>query len=561
MSIGGIANIVGLLGAAATGFMRGRQARIDQDAQLADQQFRQDQQQQQRDQWARDASLRSDLAAASQPVTMAQAGGKPDTMDNSDVGQVGEQPVMPNTYTVGTRQFTDQGQAQKALDDANAPSGQASRVAAAYLKNGQAGMALQAQRDAQQAELTQLGLQEKHREIANQMFDDLLGQQGTHDALASYISNAAWDGQGGALKVKAVPSADGKSVTYNRVNPDGTLTPTGHTYSNDDAGVQQAQLWLSRATPLAAKIQNLHQQAQDKLAAEKEASEAKERAARADYYAAMGDAAGEKADKYNGGKGGNTYDRMSEADKQAAADIFKQREALTKQINDGVAGGSMKEGDDAFKFLDKQRRALDIQARTIASKYGSGAPAPDPLGLRGAPRAGMVVSAQDQAARDKDAGQLMIANEFGGDVSKAQSGVKQYRDAAASADGDAKAILLGQADRLQAGIDAMKSPSPAASPVPAADSPPDPSMRRVATTPVVNFNPRSPVNTRIANAQAQLPALQAAVEQTAAAVKAAQGRGPMAVAAARNAWSNARSALHEAQVRAGLVSDDTTAEE
>lgn len=364
MSMG---NIIAMLGAGMGGYARGKQQATDAEAAAQDQEFKQWQRSQMQAQAARDDALRGDLAAAGQQVTPTQSGGSvgtlPDSMDNRDAGQPGEAPAgAPVKWSVGNQPFSDQIQAQDAAAEANAPKGQASRVAAAYSKNGQPGMAFQVQQNAQQAELTKLGLDQKHLDMANEMFDASLNRQGTHQALAQYVSDAPGDGKGGALKVQAVPSADGKSVTYNTVNPDGSLTPTGHTYSNDSDGILKAQQWLSRATPLSEKIKNLHDEEVLKRQGAKDAADAAfqqgtlknnaENIAQKLEIASMR-AAAAQAKK----AGGSPFDRMDESDKLQYQNLFKNEQEASKALVEGVKGGTVTLNSPEAAFLQQQAAA------------------------------------------------------------------------------------------------------------------------------------------------------------------------------------------------------------
>lgn len=574
-----IANVVAMLGSGMSGYLKGRQQKLDEDTATQDQEFKQWQRGQMQEQAARDAVVRGDLSAAGAPVTptpdpnSSSTGidptAAPDAVpvkSGSGFGGVGSDPgaqpaPVVARYTVGGQSGLTPGAAADAAAAANTPGAQAQRMAAAYSKNGQGAMAMQVQREAQQSELAGLGLQQKHLEIANELYDNLLGQQGSHDAIAQFVSNSQHDGQGGALQLQAVPSPDGKTVSYAKVNPDGSLSPTGHTYTNDAAGVDQAQLWLSKATPLSMKIANLHQQASDQLAASKEASEAGERTARSKYYEAIGAAAGIKAEKTGAGKV-PLFDRMDESDKIELQNAYKASTEVDSLINKGIEDGSLTKGSDNYNFLTARKAAADLKARNVLSRYadtGSPAATADPLGLRpgGAP-AGMAGAAATQAAADTTAGRLIINNEFGGDVGKAQQYVTARRAEAASQNGDAKQIMNSEADRVQRGIDSMKAaatPTPAAAPASS-----DSTARRVVATPVVDFRPPSGgtgVNARVAAATSKIPALTAAMNEAKANLAAAKSKGPMAVAAARDAWNNAKTALAEANLRAG----NTVAEE
>ena len=369
MSIG---NALAILGAGMGGYMRGVQQKRDADAEQADIDFKKWQREQMQAQQARDDQTRTDVAAAAAPVSMQSIMAKPSTMDDRDVGQPGEAPVAVNTFKVGAQSFTDQGQATKALGDANSPIGTSQRVAAAYMKNAQPTMAMAMQRDAQQAELARLGLDEAHQRAASEMYDRALGKLGTHDAIAGYVSNANGDGEGGALKLKAVPSADGKSITYNRVNEDGTLTPTGQTFSNDNAGVLKAQEWLSRNTPLSAKIANLHQQevldrqsTRDQQEAEWRKSQVAEESRHnkaMEGYAAI--TAGARATK------ASAFDKLDEGVKMQYKGAQEAEKAASQAITEGLAKGTLDPNSPAYATLQGNIAAARKQRLGIEMRNG-----------------------------------------------------------------------------------------------------------------------------------------------------------------------------------------------
>lgn len=70
-----------------------------------------------------------------------------------------------------------------------------------------------------------------------------------------------------------------------------------------------------------------------------------------------------------GGKGGA---KMSEAGKLQLQDINKQDEALQKAINDGVAGGTLKQdpNDPAWQHFTRQKQALQVQKLRIFAREG-----------------------------------------------------------------------------------------------------------------------------------------------------------------------------------------------
>lgn len=369
MSIG---NALAILGAGMGGYMRGVAQKRDADAEQADIDFKKWQRDQMQAQQARDDQTRTDVAAAAAPVSMQSIMAKPTTMDDRDVGLPGETPVAPNTFKVGGQSFTDQGQATKALGDANSPIGTSQRVAGAYMKNAQPTMAMAMQRDAQQAELARLGLDEAHQRAANEMYDRALGKLGSHDAIAGYVSNATGDGEGGALKLKAVPSADGKSITYNRVNDDGTLTPTGQSFSNDNAGVLKAQEWLSRNTPLSAKIANLHQQEVLDRQATRDQQEADWRKSQVaeesrhnkamEGYAAI--TAGARATK------ASAFDKLDEGVKMQYKGAQDAEKAASQAITEGLSKGTLDPNSAAYATLQGNIAAARKQRLGIEMRNG-----------------------------------------------------------------------------------------------------------------------------------------------------------------------------------------------
>lgn len=70
----------------------------------------------------------------------------------------------------------------------------------------------------------------------------------------------------------------------------------------------------------------------------------------------------------NGGKGV----KMSEAGKLQLQDLNKQDEALQKAINDGVAGGTLKQdpNDPAWQHFTRQKQALQVQKLRVFAREG-----------------------------------------------------------------------------------------------------------------------------------------------------------------------------------------------
>lgn len=103
----------------------------------------------------------------------------------------------------------------------------------------------------------------------------------------------------------------------------------------------------------------------------------------------------ERLDKSaNGGKGA----KMSEAGKLQLQDLNKQDEALQKAINDGVAGGTLKQdpNDPAWQHFTRQKQALQVQKLRVFAREGLVSGADDAANLiqAGASRDDLVKSSK-----------------------------------------------------------------------------------------------------------------------------------------------------------------------
>jgi len=357
MSIG---NVVAILGAGMGGYLKGRQQKQEEEAAASDQEYRDWQRQQVKDQAARDASLRGDLSAAGAPVTMTQSGGRPETMDDADVGQPGEQAVAPNSFAVNGQQFADQGQAQAAATAANALPAVSQRVAAAYMKNGQAGMAAQVRRDAQQTELAGLQLDAAKQQALNQQYDQHLMDAASkgHQGVANFISNTAGDGQGGGATAQVIPSADGKTVQYAITNPDGSTRVLPYQFSNDQNDAIKAAFMLSKSVSPADKLAHIHQDAELARQVAKDKSES-------DYQTGMLKNSADKVGMMQtiqelknagrvatgGKKSGTAFEKMDEDSKLQYQGLIKTEQAASENINKALAAGTLDPKSDAYSTL------------------------------------------------------------------------------------------------------------------------------------------------------------------------------------------------------------------
>jgi hypothetical protein len=204
---------------------------------------------------ARVARQRDDTAAAAAPTTVEDApvampiGSRDEPRAPEDVG-----------VRAAGQSFTSRADADKAAAAYNAEPAVAKRVANVARMNGDYAGSQQVMNLSRQGQLADMQLDEAQTTHLNKMFDDNLQRLGTHDDIAKAISESAL---GGDMKLKPVASADGKKVEYQRVNPDGSTTPTGYSFSADSRGILEAKQVMSRMTPVGQKLEYLHRQASD----------------------------------------------------------------------------------------------------------------------------------------------------------------------------------------------------------------------------------------------------------------------------------------------------------
>lgn len=254
------------LAAGVNGWMRGADYVKQNERDEEDLQWKKDQRARVKKEQAEADKLQADLKAAAAPVAMTEGAGgmvKPDTMDNRDVG-LPENAALPNGglqqdgYAVAGQAFSDKDAAQAALTKANAPQAVNQRVAAAYRQNGQIDKALSVENADRTAESQKMQLADQvwKRDLGNAM-------RGGHDGLAA-LATQSEAGPMKGLNVKAVPSADGKTVTYSAVAADGSISPIPGlpSFSNDQNGLIQAAYLLDHTVDPAARMAHADQQAE-----------------------------------------------------------------------------------------------------------------------------------------------------------------------------------------------------------------------------------------------------------------------------------------------------------
>jgi hypothetical protein len=152
--------------------------------------------------------------------------------------------------------FADPAAAQAAAAATNAQPVRARQIQALNGIDPERAAKLEAETQTTQA--GQIKIDAAKQEAADKLWQRAVGSAlsspDPHAALAGLINNTEVGVMQGRT-VKPVPSADGKSVTYNLVSPDGTTSPTNLTFSNDMPGAIQAAYMLDRTVTPEHRIE------------------------------------------------------------------------------------------------------------------------------------------------------------------------------------------------------------------------------------------------------------------------------------------------------------------
>ena len=242
MSRGMLALVAGL----GTGYLKGQDQARQQGQEDEDRAQRKtvfDQQQEDRtynmSERARALQLRTDLGAAGAPVVA----------DSSPVAvPIGSQdtPQAPEDRgtRVGGKTYYDPSAATMAATAANAPGAAASRMSDVLLKAGDPVAAQTLRAGAMTEQTGGLALDAAKREDIKQKFiADKNSKVKDWGSLAQFMSDSGGDGNGGATKFSANPSADGKTMVISEILPDGSLKPA-KSFPNSTDGLMQASAML-----------------------------------------------------------------------------------------------------------------------------------------------------------------------------------------------------------------------------------------------------------------------------------------------------------------------------
>lgn len=206
---------------------------------------------------AEKAALKDAATPASVQPEQQATGVSADSMDMDQPAAAADASAPATRYKVGANTFADKGVAEKTADDYNAPSAVRKRLSTlAAQGNAGASTALQANIASTEGEMK---ITKAQREEANSVFDQGLRtalQSGGPQGLAQFMSDSKADGQDGAMKFQAQVSPDGKSWQMTQVGTDGTAKPFGKVFANDEAGMAEAGLMLSRSVSDESKVKH-----------------------------------------------------------------------------------------------------------------------------------------------------------------------------------------------------------------------------------------------------------------------------------------------------------------
>jgi hypothetical protein len=174
------------------------------------------------------------LRDAARPIEVEQ----PNDVLKDDEGN--DMPPVP-AYRAGAERFETRDAAAAAAQKGNAPGARQARMLGAMEQTGDYAGAAQLRTAQVQATLAE-------QQLADRAMRDKLSSLRSPDELATMISETPADGMGGALKVRAVTSPDGKSFGFVQIGPDGSEKPVPGTFSNDEAGMEKARMLVAGYT-------------------------------------------------------------------------------------------------------------------------------------------------------------------------------------------------------------------------------------------------------------------------------------------------------------------------
>lgn len=394
-------NLLGVIGAGMVGYQKGvadreeRERRRERDDYERRQRERTEREQQRQDE------IRAGMAEAYAPTTV-QSGEVYQPAVDDDGNTMPANPTA-GTYKAGGQRFANEDEAKTAAIAYNSPAARTMRMSDVLGSKGEAVAAQNLRTAARQERMGELQLNEAEAAHINKMFDQSLESAGSWDAVAELVSKSSI---GGDLQLRAVPSADGKTVAFMKIMPDGSLVPASNPFPNSPQGLLEAKVGMSRLIPLSQKLDHLYR-------SRTAAADINLKNAHADYYKKAGDAAATRADR-----AGTKADNFDEKQWDAAYKVepsfvtfaddmggkgvespelrLVYRSELTRMRNEG--GSSPSEASEAA-------RTVTLQLKNAASARVAAARDADPKSKLTELDAVKLILAEFEAARKKTAEQ------------------------------------------------------------------------------------------------------------------------------------------------------------
>ena len=479
---------------------------------------------------ARAVQMRADMGAAAAPVAVDERE-QPGPLDPaSNVPGAASLPAIP---MVRGQSFISADDAAKAAAEMNTPQAVAARQAQVMAKAGEVDGAQKIRTGAMQEQSARFKLNADERAELDARFNaDLESRVNSWETLDAFASDSHGDGMGGKLKIQTTVSPDGKSRVISVLMPDGTAKPTGQAFPNTADGLALAKVELSKMSP-EKKLAHLYQKEQMRRQAAQQ----------------------ESTERYQDGMLKATKDRTAAGIENAGL-----RTALAQQRAGGGAGGANGQAGMTLADLKDGHKGI---ASTLNADWKAQIDATvDPAALKA-----IKVSRENEIATVQRLYTGAMSAGFGLTPEQA---IVAFRSGTVGTQSfttkDGKKVsvegvqyggrFIPLADNPGALPEARPPAAPAAAPgapaAPAAPASEAPPQRPRPTPTVMDFSGgTSMAGKRVEQAKANLPALEQAVQAAQQKVKVAAAQGPMAVAAARDELSNARTALVSMQARAG----------
>lgn len=269
--------------------------------------------------------------------------------------------TMAPAPVAGGKAFPDAASAQSAATAANAPQAVRKRQVAAL-------RGIDPER-ADRMEASGIQLEQAAQQAADVNWRRKVSQamvNGGHEGLAELV-NQTEHGAAAGVKLQAVPSADGKTVTYNKVDKDGKLTPTGLTFTNDGEGIARAAAALDGAISPMDRVKMAQADAKEAREGRKTDAEVKKADAEATKDLAYADfLAGAKSEaeraKANKTPDGKPF-KLDEDDKLRLTEASKGVQEATKAYGEALGKlmpGQKPEESPAVQFAANQLKQAKL---------------------------------------------------------------------------------------------------------------------------------------------------------------------------------------------------------